>query len=43
MQRAGRVMQARFVILILALEMLRPQEQAFSPQDFRCHAHVDSP
>ena len=39
LQGAGDVIQAMLVILVLKLEVLGAQEQAFSPQDFGGCAH----
>jgi hypothetical protein len=39
MQGAGGVVQARFVVAVLLLEMLGAQEQALAPQDLRWWFH----
>jgi hypothetical protein len=39
MQGGGGLVQARLVIAVLLLEVLRPEEQPFAPQDFRRRIH----
>jgi hypothetical protein len=40
MQRLRQILQPCFVVGVLALEMLRPQKQAFAPKYFRHPAYM---